>query len=436
MSTWKKLVLLAGDLAALYAALVLALLVRYGFSAFPQSWQSHLVPFSALFILWLFVFYLADLYRHRRAPNRAALLSTLTATVVVAALLSTVALYLFGDFFRLTPKTNLLIFSVLFLGLDFFIRSLFLRLFASGALGVAFLGTSPLAEETAHFLKENPTAGYRIELRISDPHPEDFRILRTAIENRRVHLVVVQPHFASNLDVLSAVYRLLPLEVGILNFWDFYELVFEKIPLDELAEAWFLENITTRRPFYDALKRLVDIAISTLTTVIFSPFMLLSAILIALSSRGPVIFRQERVGKNGIPFTLFKFRTMRENHGPLWTEAHDPRLTPVGRVLRFTHLDEFPQLLNVFRGDLSLTGPRAERVELVRQYERLPYYGMRHMVKPGLTGWAQINYKPSASPEEAYEKLRYDIYYIKNRSLVLDLLIILKTVRYLFASHG
>ena len=128
---------------------------------------------------------------------------------------------------------------------------------------------------------------------------------------------------------------------------------------------------------------------------------------------------------------------MRENSGgPLWTENRDPRLTAIGKILRFTHLDEVPQLWNILKGDLSFTGPRPERTELVEQYKNFPYYEIRHIIKPGLSGWAQINYKPSASLEEAQEKLRYDIFYIKNRSFFLDLVIILKTIRYIFISYA
>ena len=121
--------------------------------------------------------------------------------------------------------------------------------------------------------------------------------------------------------------------------------------------------------------------------------------------------------------------------GPLWTEEKDKRLTFIGKILRYTHLDELPQLFNILKGNISFIGPRPERSELAEMYSSLPHYEIRHIIKPGLTGWAQVNYKPSASLEEAHEKLQYDIYYIKNRSLFLDFLIILKTIKYIFISH-
>ena len=169
---------------------------------------------------------------------------------------------------------------------------------------------------------------------------------------------------------------------------------------------------------------------------IFFPLTIIISILIKFTSKGPIIYKQERIGKGEKPFILYKFRTMKINHnGPLWTVGNDKRLTFIGKIIRYTHLDELPQLINILKGDISFIGPRPERSELVQMYKKLPYYEIRHIIKPGLTGWAQLNYKPSASLEEAYEKLQYDVYYIKNRSLLLDFFIVLKTIRYFFISH-
>ena len=179
-----------------------------------------------------------------------------------------------------------------------------------------------------------------------------------------------------------------------------------------------------------------DILFSLILGIVLLPFGLIFAFFIKISSAGPAIFKQERVGKNGRVFTLYKFRVMVANHsGSPWTEKHDKRFTFVGKILNFSHLNEIPQLWNIIKGDMSFTGPRPESKELVNVYQQLPYYDLRHIIKPGISGWAQINYKASVSLEEAYEKLCYDIYYVKNRSVILDLIIILKTVRYIFFSH-
>ncbi len=436
MSIAKKIALFVGDIFTLYIALLVTLIIRYGIVSFGERWGAHAGPFTWLFLIWLLVFYLADLYRPQVIRTRITLLKTLIVAVLVSTTLSTVALYLFSGLFELTPKTNLFIFTAVFFVLDYFLRYAFLRAFTSRAAGVAFLGESPFSTELSNYLAENPQTGYKVVLSASRVSDRTIDELKGMILSRDVEFIITQPPPAKDFDVLSAVYRLLPLEVNVMNFWDFYELVLEKVPLDELDEGWFLENIATRRPFYDTAKRLLDIIFSAFGIVILSPFLVISGLLVILTSRGPIIFKQKRIGKGGRTFTLYKFRIMVVNHnGSPWTVKNDPRLTPVGKILNFTHLNEFPQLVNVLIGDISFIGPRPESAELAREYQKLPYYEMRHLIKPGISGWAQINYKPSMSLEEAREKLCYDIYYIKNRSMFLDLMIILKTIKYVFTSH-
>jgi lipopolysaccharide/colanic/teichoic acid biosynthesis glycosyltransferase len=161
--------------------------------------------------------------------------------------------------------------------------------------------------------------------------------------------------------------------------------------------------------------------------------MVLTAVAIRIESTGPVVYSQERVGLRGRKFRIFKLRSMRadaEAHGPVWACENDPRVTRVGRVIRRLHLDETPQFFNILRGEMSLIGPRPERPEFVeRLEERIPYYSERHLVKPGLTGWAQVSYPYGASFEDAREKLQYDLYYIKNQSPLLDAIILLETAR-------
>jgi lipopolysaccharide/colanic/teichoic acid biosynthesis glycosyltransferase len=206
------------------------------------------------------------------------------------------------------------------------------------------------------------------------------------------------------------------------------------VPLDELEEGWFIEHVVTRRPVYDQTKRLIDFVLSIVLFTALLPLSALIAILVKITSAGPIIYAQKRTGKNDRPFTLYKFRSMaHEAGGAYWTEDNDVRITSFGKILRRSHLDELPQLWNIARGDISFTGPRPERVELAEKYRAFPYYNIRHVVTPGLTGWAQINYKSSASLEEGREKLKYDIYYVKNRSFFLDIAIILKTVKYIFS---
>ena len=175
--------------------------------------------------------------------------------------------------------------------------------------------------------------------------------------------------------------------------------------------------------------------------VITAPLMLIVAALVKLSSAGPALYHQERVGLNGRIFTVHKFRTMRldaeAGTGPVWTQPNDSRVTPLGRLLRRARFDELPQLWNVLRGDMSFVGPRPERPSFVDQLTAtIPFYGQRHVVKPGITGWAQIRYTYGASVEDAIEKLQYDLYYIKNLSIALDFVIVLETIKTVVLRRG
>jgi sugar transferase (PEP-CTERM system associated) len=184
---------------------------------------------------------------------------------------------------------------------------------------------------------------------------------------------------------------------------------------------------------YRRLRRAIDVVYSLIGIALSFPLMALTAVAIRIESPGPVIYTQERVGLHGRKFRIFKLRSMREDaesNGPVWACENDPRMTRVGRVIRRLHIDEIPQFFNILRGEMSLIGPRPERPEFVERLgERIPYYSERHLVKPGLTGWAQVSHPYGASFEDAREKLQYDLYYIKNQSLLLDAIILLGTAR-------
>jgi exopolysaccharide biosynthesis polyprenyl glycosylphosphotransferase len=175
--------------------------------------------------------------------------------------------------------------------------------------------------------------------------------------------------------------------------------------------------------------------------VVSVPVMLLTALLIKLESRGPVFYQQERVGLNGTPFMVTKFRSMRtdaeEDGKPRWATTNDDRVTGVGRVIRRLRIDELPQLFNVLKGEMSLVGPRPERPFFVDQLtQQIPYFAVRHSVKPGLTGWAQVRYQYGATVEDAQAKLQYDLFYVKNHSLVLDIVVLLETVSVVLMGKG
>ena len=237
-------------------------------------------------------------------------------------------------------------------------------------------------------------------------------------------------------------YNLIPLGVSIIELPKFYAEITKKIPISIIGETWFLENlIETEKKPYETGKRTLDILLAILLAAVFLPFAPLIALAIRIDSRGGAFYTQTRIGKNGKVFSLLKFRTMVKNaevHGAQWTSAGDARITRVGGFLRKSRIDELPQLCNVIKGDMSFTGPRPERPEFVSTLEKaIPYYQIRHLVRPGLTGWAQINQPHGgASVEDSLEKLQYDLYYIKNRDLILDLDVILKTIPVVLKREG
>jgi sugar transferase (PEP-CTERM system associated) len=222
----------------------------------------------------------------------------------------------------------------------------------------------------------------------------------------------------------------------------FFEHASGRIAVESMLPSWliFSEGFKSS-PVRAVAKRATDVVASLLLLVVACPVMLLVAAAVKLTSRGPALYRQERLGRNGKPFELLKFRSMVEDAekktGPMWAARRDPRVTPVGRVLRTLRLDELPQLFNVLKGEMSFVGPRPERAHFVGQLEDvIPYYTLRLTVRPGITGWAQVCYRYGATVEDALEKLKYDLYYIKNYNVLFDVWIILKTIRVVLLGSG
>jgi sugar transferase (PEP-CTERM system associated) len=229
--------------------------------------------------------------------------------------------------------------------------------------------------------------------------------------------------------------------IKVIDFLDFWERETRTIDLEVLRPSWlFYSDGFGYGPLDEFLKRAFDIVVSVALLILTLPLLFVTACLIKLESRGPVFYRQERVGLHGRCFTILKLRSMRANaetDGPRWAVERDPRITRVGMIIRKLRIDELAQIFNVLRGDMSFVGPRPERPFFVAELARvIPYYSERHCVRPGITGWAQVNYPYGASTEDGWVKLTYDLYYVKNRSIFLDCIIFLRTVRVIFWNCG
>lgn len=271
---------------------------------------------------------------------------------------------------------------------------------------------------------------------------ESDRELLAKIHKARVRNIVVSFPERRGVMPVHDILRCRMQGIAVIDAVEFYERATRKLYIENLTPSWFIFSPGfCFSPIRRAVKRGFDLALALFGLCLLAPAFPIIALLVRGTSPGPVFFRQVRVGRGGVPFEVIKFRTMRadaeKNTGAVWASAHDPRVTRVGAFLRKTRLDEIPQLINVLVGDMSLVGPRPERPEFITELEKvIPFYSERHAVKPGVTGWAQIRYPYGASVEDALEKLRYDLYYIKHQSLLFDLEIAMRTIPVVIFGKG
>ncbi len=444
----KRITLLIGDLVVLYLSLWVALLMRYGESFNFNRWQQHFLPFTIIYFFWLIIFFIAGLYELSLARNNIGFYNTLLRSLIINISLA-IAFFYFIPYFGITPKTNLFLNLGVFAVLFSVWRNFYNRLIRSSALlnNVLIIGKSKEIEQIDKIIKNNPQFGYRILKKIE---PEDIKTPFDLLEmvtqiNIKTIVTAINPYQDTRL--VQSLYQCLPLKISFSDLPSFYERILGKVPISSIGEIWFLENLTeSQKNFYEAIKRVLDMTgafILGVTSLILFPFIALS---IKISSPGPIFIKQRRIGQDGQIFMIYKYRTMyatakdgsSEPDGkPIYAQKNDPRITKVGNFLRRSRLDEFPQLWNVFSGQMSFIGPRPERIEFVQECEKTtPYYQIRHIVKPGLTGWAQVNFRYGACIEDSIEKLQYELYYIKRRSFVLDLSILLRTIKIVLMRSG
>ena len=426
------------DVAALYVGLFITLIIRYGGRFYEEFKDAHAVPFTIIFIIWIAVFYIAGLYDLRRLRNNLDFLKTLFLCLAINTAIA-VALFYLVPALGITPKTNLLLFIIIFAVIEVFLRRWMNGAISSGETPnkVLLIGEGSAATELTQVVKTNPQLGYEIKEWLPHDGAEVLKKIRHLAESRAINMIVVPRHLKQDRAMANLLYELLSHGTEIYDFANFYELIMGKVPLTELEETWFLENLFLQNSLSAFLKRITDFIFIFLLTIIAIPLLPLIALGVAVSSKGSVIITQKRVGKNGVLYDHYKFRTMLVSDKNTWLDKDNDRVTAIGRMLRATHLDELPQIVNVLRGDISLVGPRPDFIDFYDQLkDKIPYYGIRTIIKPGLTGWAQVNFPATVSAEETRERLSYDLYYLKNRSAVLDLLIILKTIRTVVAAMG
>ena len=443
LSRFKQIILIFGDVLILYASLIITLWLRYGKLFYAALIGYHIEPFTIIFGIWIVIFYIADLYDLQALKNNFEFKKRFWSAVFLNVIIAALFFYSLPDF-KISPKTNLGIFLIIFGGLNYLWRQIYnLALSKTGtASRVLLIGSNKTAEEIANKIENNPQLGYKIKYWMKGgSEDKEFEHLSQIVIANKINTVVIPAHLKKDSKSAKLIYKTLILGIEVMDLSRLYELIFQKIPLAELEEVWFLENLEKKHKIYELISRPLEFILASILTILLLPLAIVIVILIKITSPGSAFFAQKRLGKNGKEFIIWKFRTMKidaEKDGPRWANYHkDERVTPIGHLLRRSHIDELPQLYNILKGELSFVGPRPERPEFVEKLRKeLPYYDLRHLANPGITGWAQINYRYAASIEDGYQKLQYDIYYIKNNSPLLDFLIILKTIKFLITNHN
>ncbi len=309
------------------------------------------------------------------------------------------------------------------------------------------LGTGDRAQRLVQGLRQKPDLGIEVaswtgKLEGAVTRDSVAAHLMDVVNRQKVHRVIVAMPDRRGTIPMQELLDLRMRGVKIEEATSWLEKMSGKIEVENLYPSWlvFAEGFRRSTTFI-ALRRLLSIVISLVGLILTAPLFPLVLLIVKLDSKGPAFYTQQRVGKGGVVFKVIKFRTMKQdaeaNGGPQWAGANDPRVTRVGRFLRNSRLDEIPQLWCVLKGDMAFVGPRPERPEFVESLAKeIPYYGVRHMVRPGLTGWAQIKYKYGSTVADAREKLQYDLFYIKNASIGLDLLIMFQTIKTVLLRRG
>lgn len=447
----KKLILFIGDVFFIIFSTYLAVFIRSHRFVNVLDYYTGATTFYA--VICLMSFYVFDLYSFDYRFKSTSYLARFLLAIFTASAAIAMTFY-FSPSWKIGRGIFLL--DMLLISLTVFSWRLLFHLMTTAAVKpkrTVVLGAGLAGETITDVLGKN--SGFAV-VGLLDDNPEraekhvgphevigKSNLLKGMVEKREIDTVVVTVRDDKKPELLKSIIEANMNGIEIHNMASLYEELTGKLPVLHLSEGWmaYTPFHGTRRSIYNVhAKRLIDVALSLFGLLSSVPLTIAAAVLIGLDGGGPVFFRQNRVGQNGKVFELVKFRSMTvdaEEGGAIWAAQNDPRTTRVGKIIRKTRIDEIPQMWNVLKGEMSFIGPRPERPEFVeRLKEEIPYYFFRHAVKPGISGWAQVNYRYGASREDAIEKLQYDLFYIKNMSAFLDLHILVKTVRVVLFGKG
>lgn len=456
----KQLTLLIGDLLMFYTAFYLSIWFRY--FRIPQNYQIDelFYPMTELFFLAIIIFFIVGLYDIEYSKNRLPFFKKILISIAIWMSFGLIFFYL-NSKVTAQPKTIMVLCAVFSFGLISLWRAIHNKYILKSILKtkIIFIGLTDAVNDLINKLEKKPELGYEIigiiktenQLMQEQLYPfQNYKIIddiqKLDEQNIFPDLIVISPTAAQDSKILQELYRRLFRQTGVFTLEKFYELIMKRIPPFTFSESWFLQNLKEQdKRIYDRFRMMTDIFFAILMALVFAISFPIVALLIKITSPGTVFFSQKRIGQNGKVFTIYKYRTMKalntdgsaEINGAQFAEENDSRITMIGKFLRRSRLDELPQFVNILKRQMSLVGPRPERPEFVEQLTaQMPYYALRHLIKPGLTGWAQIQKSYYGNIEENLRKLEYDLYYLKNRGVILDAVIILRTFNILGRMGG
>jgi exopolysaccharide biosynthesis polyprenyl glycosylphosphotransferase len=421
----KTLLLLLVDTLILYLALTIVVSLRVG------DLSEHFKLFSVIFPFWLLLNFIEGIYT-LRTYNPANLPTSSLRSTALSVIVSFIFIYLFplqGE--NITPKTNLILIAALVLPASYFWRKFFLTYFSKDyrLRETILIGSDDTLKIVLKEIERKPFLGYKIIATNPSIIPLQTKLI--AIERN-----------LTNTEMYQKIFSMLESGVEVMDLAAFAEKISGKIPLKAIDESWFIEYCGHQESrSYDFLKLAIDKTVAIFILIALIPIAAVILPFLLLVHGKPIFFKQIRTGLNNRSFKLYKLRTMvvnAEKDGAQWSRPGDARITPVGKFLRKTRLDELPQLINIIRGEMSLVGPRPERPEIIRDQlsPNIPFYNLRHLVKPGVTGWAQVTFRYGFSQEDSLEKLQFDLFYVKNRSIWLDIIVVLKTIKTVLTGAG
>jgi len=424
-----------GDFIAFWVSFILLILIRFGVKNYSFAVHEHIVPFIILFLSWILIFYIFGLYDLISIKPTIPYLKRWVIALICSFAIGIILFY-FVSIFGISPKINLIIQVIGFSIFSFLFRRVIYTLFSKTITQPTILiGNSEYLLNLEKTIRTNPQTGLRII-----KHLENINDLTLDLEDIKNVIIILDTSAKTEDENILNLYKK---GVEVIDTAKAYERFLQKIPIGYALSTWILDNINKDEDVaYKITRRIMDITISLLILIIASPFLIITIIALLIEDGRPTFYKQKRVGKNGKVFNLYKFRSMvvlapdgsAETSEAKWSTGHDdPRITSVGKIIRRLHIDEIPQVINILKGDISLVGPRPERPEFVISLENtIPHYKLRHIIRPGFTGWAQIKYRYANTIETSKEKFEYDLYYIKNRNIFLDFGIILRTIQIIF----